>query len=464
MKILLVRHHDEGNFETRLPSSLERVRGLMPPLGLAYIAGVLENNGYNVTILDSMALNYTSRETREFILRMKPDVVGITAMTPTFRGALEVACFAKEAGAIVVVGGPQTSAYPQETLRQKEIDFVVMGDGEYAFVELLNNLGKGKANENVTGLGYKKDGEIFVNNPAVINDLNSIPYPSRHLLPIEKYSAIIGLSPMTTMITARGCPYRCGFCFKMPTDKIYRIRNAKSVVDEMEYLWGKYSLKEIMFYDDSLTIDKKHVADICYEIINRDLKVKWESPTRIDCVDYDLLRLMKKAGCIRLRYGVESGHPDILKLMKKDIDLERIKKVFQWTKKSGIETFAYFMIGYAYENKDTVTATIKFAKALNPDEAMFTIAVPYPKTDLYRLAFELGKVPEDYWRDYTLGLRNDPLPFLIDDAEKWMKRAYWDFYFRPRVVFRNLKKIKNIDGFKKVFRAGKALLSFKLQN
>lgn len=464
MKILLIRHHDEGNYCTRLPASLEKVRGVMPPLGLAYIAGVLENNGFNVSILDSMALNYTSAQTRNYIFQLKPDVVGITAMTPTFRGALEVARFSKEAGSIVVIGGPQTSVYPSETLVNKNVDFIIIGEGEYAFLELVKGLQNNNWRKDIIGLGYKQKGKVFLNQPAIVENLDSLPYPSRHLLPMKKYSTVIGLSPMTTMITARGCPYQCGYCFKMPQDRYYRMRSAKSVVDEMGYLWGNYSLKEIMFYDDSLTINRKHITDICSEMINRGLKLKWESPTRVDCVDYELLKLMKKAGCISLRYGVESGHPKILKLMKKDIALSKITEIFKLTQKVGIETFAYFIIGYAQEDDITVKATINFAKKLNPDKVMFTIAVPYPNTDLYNLAFEMGKAPQDYWKDYTLGLRNDPLPFLIDNAEFWVKKAYWEFYFRPTFVLKNIRKIRSWDIFRKNIIAVSALILFKLQN
>ncbi|MCX5713416.1 MAG: radical SAM protein, partial [Candidatus Omnitrophica bacterium] len=372
MNILLIRYHDKGNINTRLPASLNKAQGVLPALGIAYIAAVLEEAGYKVKILDALALNLTSGEVKEVLLRERPDVVGVTAMTSTIRGAFEVLRLAKEAGAITVIGGVHLSIYPQESLSYDFIDYGINGEGEYPFLKLLKAIEANTPLKDIPGLIYKMDGKIYVNQAYIHDNLDEIPFPARHLLPMDKYSSIIGLHPVTTMVSSRGCPYQCGFCFKAPADIRHRVRSAKNVVDEMEAVVKKHKVKEIMFYDDTLTLRRDHIAGICDEIIRRGLKIKWESPTRVDRIDEPLLKLMRKAGCIRLRYGVESGDPDILRLMKKDIDLELVERVFRLTKKAGIETFAYFIIGYLHDTPLSMQRTIDFACKLNPDLIMFT--------------------------------------------------------------------------------------------
>jgi radical SAM superfamily enzyme YgiQ (UPF0313 family) len=463
VKILLVRYHDYGDINTRLPESLNRVRGVLPPLGIAYIAAVLLKEGYEVKVLDAMALNLTALEVQDAIAREAADVVGVTAMTSSVRGALEVLRLAKEAGSITVMGGVQLAVYPRESLSYDFIDYGIIGEGEYPFLQLVRAIEEKKPVQKISGLIYKEGTQVQVNEAYIHPDLDEIPFPARHLLPNEKYSSIISLHPVTTMISSRGCPYSCGFCFKSPSDRKYRARSAKNVVDEMELLVRDYGVKEVMFYDDTFTLQREHVGDICNEILRRGLRVRWESPTRLDTVDLPLLKLMHEAGCIRLRYGVESGDPDILKLMNKGIDLSLAKEVFHWTKRAGIETFAYFIIGYLHETSRTMERTISFAKSLNPDLIMFTLATPYPKTPLYDLAQKEGLVPPDYWREFVLGLRQDSLPYLVPDAEKWIERAYRSFYFRLGYMFKRLAGIRSWDDVKNDFAAARGLLCFKMK-
>jgi len=464
MNILLIRNHDYGDINTRLPESLNKIRGILPPLGLAYIASVLEKAGYKVGILDAPALSLTTQDLRRRIIEKSPDIVGVTTMTSTLKGALKALKIAKEAGAITVIGGPQLAIYPQETLSYDFIDYGIIGEGGYPFLNLARAIESKQPVKDISGLVYKDEGKIFANPAYIHMDLDEIPFPARHLLPIKKYTSIISSDPMTTMVTSRGCPFQCGFCFKTPSDARYRERSAKNIVDEMELVTREYNLKEIMFYDDTLTYKKEHVIGICEEILRRGLKVRWESPTRVDNIDKDLLKLMRRAGCVRLRYGVESGDPQILKLMRKGINLELIKNVFRWTRESGIETFAYFIIGYIHENKQTLENTILFAKKLNPDYVMFTLATPYPGTPLYDMAREEGFIKGDYWRDYTLGLRDERLPYFVANAEEWISKAYRSFYFRPSYILKRLCRLNNLVALKKDLQAVKALACFKMRS
>lgn len=464
MKILLIRYHDKGNINTRLPESLNKIQGVLPPLGIAYIASVLEKAGYEVKILDAVALNLTTQEVCLKINEEAPDIVGITAMTSSIRGALEAAKLAKDSGATTVIGGPHLAIYPEETLSYHFVDYGIIGEGEYPMLELVRAIESRQPTQNIKGLVYKEDGKVRINEAYIVPDLDTIPFPARHLLPMGKYSSIIGLHPVTTMISTRGCPYHCGFCFKGPSDKKYRIRNAQNVVDEMELVVKEYGVREIMFYDDVLTLKRDLIINICNEILKRRLKIKWESPVRVDNVDFELLRLMREAGCMRLRYGVESGDPDILKLMKKGITLSMVRDAFKWTKKAGIETFAYFMIAYIHETPQTIKKTISLAKNLNPDLVMFTVTTPYPETHLYDLAKREGFINGNYWKEFTLGLRDDRLPYFIPDAEKWVRKAYRSFYFRPNYIVKRLFKIRTWNDVKKYVQAAKGLLSFRMKD
>jgi anaerobic magnesium-protoporphyrin IX monomethyl ester cyclase len=455
MNILLVNPMDSGNINTRLPASLNEAQGVYPPLGLAYIAAVLEENNQSVIILDCKALNCTSDDIKNFIRTSKPDIVGITAMSSTLMGALEVAKLAKSAGAVVVMGGSQLAAYPIETLSYEYIDYGIIGEGEYSMLEVIQALESKSDLSSIQGLVYKKDGNIISNGERIVEDIDLLPLPARHLLPMSKYHCVITETPFTTMFSSRGCPSKCGFCFKQPSDKKIRFRNPVKVVEEMEELINKYHVKEIMFYDDSIVINRNHIVGICEEIFNRNLHVKWESPARIDNMDYNLLRMMKMAGCIRLRYGVESGNENILKLMHKGITLDKIREVFKMTHEIGIETFAYFIIGYATETPETIRNTINFAKELNPDWVMFTLATPYPHTDLYELAVKENIINKYYWSDFTLGIRSDRIPYLINNAEDWISIAYKEFYLRPSYILKKLKKLNSIDTLKKYIRGSK---------
>ena len=466
MKVLLIRHHDIGNINTRLPASLNKMQGIYPPLGLLYIAAVLENEGHMVQVLDSQASNLTTQETQEEIRKAKPDVVGITAMTPTIKGAFEAARLSKEVYPDVptVLGGVQLALYPEATVSNKYVDYGIVGEGEYIMADLLNALNKGEKDlSKITGLVYKTDGKVVSNGFRIVEDLDSLPFPARHLIRTSDYSCVIAKDPMTTLMTSRGCPYRCGFCFKSPTDSKLRFRSPKLVVDEIEECVDKYKVKEIMFYDDTFTADRKHAIGISNEIIERGIDISWECPTRVNCIDEELLKKMEQAGCIRLRLGVESGNDEILKVMRKGITKEMIRKAFAMTRKTKIETFAYFIIGYAHETEDTIKETIDFAKELDSDWVMFTVATPLPQTLLFDEAVKLGLMDKDYWLDFMTNENPERIKFFVKDADEWAKKAYKQFYFRPQFALKKLRKLNSISTLKKYINGFRGIALFEMK-
>ncbi len=463
MKITLLRYHPGDQVNSRVPKSLIKIWGVVPPLGLAYIAAVLEKENYNVSILDVPALNLTKKETYEALKKLKPDVVGITCMSSTIKGALEAAELAKKVGAITVMGGCHVASFPKEIVSYDFIDYVLIGEGEQIFPLLLKAIQKKYNFKKIPGLVYKNNNKIKINSGfGFVKNLDSLPIPAYHLLPIKRYNLVIALHPMITMVSSRGCPGQCGFCYKKPGDKNLRFRSPEKIVDEMELLVKRYKIKEIVIADDNLTTSKPNIKKICQEILKRKIKVRWEAPTRVDFVDLEILKLMRKAGCRRLRYGVESGDEKILKLMRKGVSLDKIREVFKWTKKAGIEAFAYFIIGYINENKDSIKKTINFAKELDPDMLMFCAATPLPDTNLYDLAVSQGFVDKNYWKDYTLGKTNKRIPFFVKDTDMWVKKAYRSFYFRPKYILRMFLKIRSWHDIKKYYYAAIGLFLFRM--
>ncbi len=464
MKVLLIRSPSLVEVNSRLAASLTKIMGVVPPLGLLYVAAVLERGNIPVKVLDALVEEITMDETRKRIEEYHPDLVGIAISSATIQQDLMVARMCKAMGAKVLFGGAHVTSYPHELLSYEEVDFGIMGEGETPFLRLAEALRDNQSYEGIDGLVFKKEGKATINKPWIEPDLNALPYPARHLVPWEKYSVIIADYPMATISTGRGCPYRCGFCYKQPSDMKYRFRNADSIMGEVHEVYNKYHVKEICFVDDTFTVEKKHVLEFCEKYIAAGFhkKVPWQTTTRIDCVDYELLKRMKEAGCRQLRFGIESGDPETLKLMNKQVSLERAKQVVKWCREIGIESFAYFQIGYAHEDETSIQRTIDFSIELDLDLLMYNVATPLPQTPLYLLAMQEGIIKGDYWREYTLGKRSDRIPFFVKDADKWVSRAYKKFFFRPKFILRQVGKLRNPRMFKKYVEAFFAITFFNM--
>lgn len=458
--IVLVRYHDRAGVNTRLPSSLNKVQGVLPPLNHVILAASLRAKGFPVEIIDCQESNISKEKFELMIKKKKPSYVCIGPfMTPALEGVFEACKICKKHNIVVIVGGPHLSIYPKETVMNKNIDFGFIGEADEALPELIDCLINKKDYSNIQGLIWKKGNDIFFNDAAIMDDLNKLPLPAYDLLPMKNYNSIIGHHPTITMMIGRGCPYHCGFCYKTPSDKKIRFREVDLILKEMELLVKKYKTREIMFYDDTLTLSKDYIMNLCNAIKKAGLKVFWEAPTRVNNLDEELIKKMASAGCIRLRMGIESGDEKIREKMKKGITNKQIFDAFKWCKKHNIETFAYFIIGYIGETRKTMNRTIKFAIKLDPDFCMFTTATPLPDTPLFEEAVSKGLIDKNYWREYTLGKNVGRIPFMVPDADKYTKKAYLRFYFRPKFILKKLSRVKNLDTIKKYFRAFKGLSS-----
>jgi len=290
-----------------------------------------------------------------------------------------------------------------------------------------------------------------------ISNLDSLPFPAFHLLPITKYRPHPPHGrqlPSIPIVTSRGCPYRCIYCSKSVFGGKYRASSPTYIADEIEYLMDKFNVREITFYDDVFTLNKKRVIAICEELERRRIEIPWTCETRVNLVNEELVEKMKKAGCYMIAYGVESGTQEILDNLKKDITLEQATRAFELTHKIGIQTIAYFMIGSPGETAETIEETIKFAKKLDPDFVQFSITTPFPGTELCDLAVKEGMASKD-WDDYIYaGLRLSNYPAFVtstlnkEDLKKWDIRAYRSFYLRFHYLFKRMKKIRSFSEMK----------------
>ena len=302
----------------------------------------------------------------------------------------------------------------------------------------------------IKGLVFRtKDGFVNTGRADFIENLDVLPFPARNLTPFKKYFSVVSSrSPVTTMFTSRGCPYKCLFCDRPQVGKNFRARSAENVVDEIE-LCQNMGIKEIFIYDDTFAVDRQRVIDICRRIKEKRLAIAWDIRTRVNTVDVELLLAMKETGCQRIHYGVEAGTQKILNVLRKGITLKQAQQAFALTKKAGIQTAAYFMIGSPTETREDILQTIKFMKKLNPDYAHITVATPFPATDLYDLALEEGVIKSDVWRGFAL----NPAPGFIppvwdkelsrDELYSLLKIAYRSFYLRPNFVFKKIFQLKS---------------------
>lgn len=413
-------------------------RHAAPPLGIAYLASVAKEHGYDVSILDSNVLDGDD----DFVIRLKsfkPGLIGFSVQTMFVEHAFKYAKLAKDAlpGSIVVFGGPHASVMPSETLQNPSVDMCMVGEAEVSFVQLLDALSNGGKFDDVGNLFYKDEkGEVkFTKRLPFIEDLDTIPFPDRSQLPMAHYLKNIQppplIMPYTHMMINRGCPFNCNFC--QPTSdnmwgKKVRYRSPKSVCDEMEYLLKEYKINMIDIGGDTFTANNRWVLDLCAEIRKRKIKVPWIASAKIGSVTYDVLREMKNAGCFAVFVGVESGSQKILDAMDKSVKVEQIVQYFKWCNNLGIITNTSFMVGYPGETDETVMETIDLIKKVKPDYLVAYITTPIPGTNLYSFACSHGMV--EYQSMAELDKHHSTLKIdtmTKDQIIEWRDKIYMEY-------------------------------------
>ncbi|MDD5729655.1 MAG: radical SAM protein [Candidatus Omnitrophica bacterium] len=394
-----------------------------PILSLSYLAAYLKKNGFNAVILDVSAAGWdkvtvvngknrpglSAEEIKRFIADYGPDLVGITS--PSTAHALDMHETAQIVKNVdkkikIAVGGAHASSNPEDVLNDANVDIVVIGEGEDTLLDIAVRMEKKADLNSVIGTAVKVNGKI-IRNPArpYIENLDSLPFPARELLPMDTYSKIYaqGINytmrqPFTTMITSRGCPGDCIYCaVKTVWGRKWRFRSPVNVVDEIEELIRKYGIREIHFLDDSVSVSKSRLMSICDEIIKRKIDIRWTTPNGIAIwlMDKALLKKMKQAGCYRLTFGLESGNPETLHFIGKKYDYNHAKEMIKYASKLGIWTIGTFIIGFPYETKESIQDTINFAINSHLDFAVFYIATPFPGTRMHEYFKKEGLIPKD---------------------------------------------------------------------
>lgn len=428
----------------------KNIGSCLPSLGMAYIAAYLEKQGFKARIIDCTAQRYGLEELENIFKTMpQPRFVGFSATTPLINNVFAIAklCRRYFPETVIVAGGVHPTVLPDETLSCPDIDVVVRGEGEETMVELA----RGKDLGSIAGISFKKDGKS-THNPdrPLIADIDEIPPPAYHLLPMDKYYPATGSYarlPAMSMFATRGCPGRCTFCYRTFYGKV-RKRSPENMLREIELLHTQYGIREIQFYDDTFTAFTETVLKFCDLLKKSRLPIAWSCFTRVDFVTEDLLKAMKSAGCHLILFGVESADETILKNIEKRINLDKVREVVRLARKIGIDTRASYMLGNPGETEETIKKTIDFAFKLDTDQAHFNITTAYPGTELYGWAKENGYLLENTWSQYNMSDINLALPTVSRETLiKYYRQIHGRYYFRPRIILRRLFHIRSLAQF-----------------
>ena len=429
----------------------KNISACLPPFGLALLASLAREKGFRVSILDCNALRLGLDRIEEYLPTPGPKFVGITATTVLISNALELAQIIKKKypETKVIMGGVHPTIMPEEVLNFEAVDYLVMSEGEYSFLELLSN----RASSEIKGIGFKRNGKSVINPPQeTIPDINVFPMPAYDLLPMDKYYPALGSYkrlPSSGMITSRGCPGRCTFCKGNILGERIRFRPARKIFDEIVFLQNNYGIGDICFYDDTFTTHKQNVKDFCELILKNQFDLTWSCFSRVDTVDFETLKKMKKAGCHQIMYGVESADPKILENLNKRFTLQKVEETVWATKKAGLNIRLAFMIGSPGETEETVKKTIKYAIYLDPDFVSFNITTPYPGTEMFSWAEKNKFLIHKDWQRYDLATPVMELPTISSEKVlSYYKKAHRQFYFRPSYILKRLTKIRSLEDIK----------------
>ena len=448
-KVLLVEPSDRDFYKDA------KVKEVVPnsaSLTLATIAASILKAGHDANVIDLGNFLNPGNALKEKLNEYKPDVIGVTASTPLFNKAIEIAELAKSINSeiLAVVGGPHVSGYPKESLEKSRFDIGVVGEGDLTIVDVLNGIDLKK----IKGIVYKDDnGKVEINERRpLIENLDELPLPAWHLFDVKKSVVpkfVARNSPVGWLDSSRGCSYGCVYCTKSIFQRTFRTKSLARVIHEVEHL-KKFGFKEFHVADDCFTMDMERAEKICDEMIKRKINMPWVALTgiRVDRVNENLLRKMKDAGCYRLFFGIESGNQEILKRIKKNINLEQVRTAVKMANKVGIEAWGSFMIGLPGETEKTMQDTINFAKSLDLDMAKVTITIPLPATELYNEYLSKGLMLSDDWNKFNMYTPARELynheNLNWDIIERYYKKFYREFYFRPSYLWhRFVSDLKN---------------------
>lgn len=445
---------------------IERVFTVSEPLGLAYLAAVLRENGYHVEVLDALAEGFDTDILSAFLAGKQFDIVGVTTYTASVKTVIEDLRVIRQVlpSAMLGIGGPHPNAM-QRMNRGRELvqniseaDFAVYGEGEISLLEVVQSLESGRDLSGIPGVIWRAPEGVEVNPPReLIRDLDTIPFPAIALFPLEKYRrtpASYRRQPVRSVITTRGCPYECIFCDRGAMGRVVRRRSVDNVCKEIEILVERFGTKEIRFWDDVLTIDDGYVSELCERL--REYDLLWSCNARVNLINPQTLRRMKEAGCWQVDLGIESGNDRILKVIRKKFTVQEASEAVRMAKEAGLETRAFFILGFPEETEETVRDTIHFALDNDLDYATFYLPQAYPGTELYDIALKEKSLGSEDLSDYLI---TGSIPSYLNPSialerlQALQREAYRRFYRRPSYLVRSLLKIRTWEDVKRYVNA-----------
>ncbi|MCL1971023.1 MAG: B12-binding domain-containing radical SAM protein [Candidatus Bathyarchaeota archaeon] len=415
----------------------------LPPLGLMYIAAALEQAGHEVQMLDNYLMQQSTEEVQQLVLKLQPTIVGITCGSATYKKCVETAKAIKTVApnCKIVVGGWHASYMPESLLETPEIDYAVIGEGERAITNLAEFILKEDylGASNVAGIACRSTTGVIKNEPCFIN-MDELPFPARHLLPLEKYDRNIEFlkaKPADVMSISRGCTFNCGFC---ETTKLWgninRQFSPQRVIAEVNDLVNKYGTRGIYFINDNFTMRKNQTAEFCDLLIKSKLDIEWVCDTRVDLVNQEILEKMASAGCKTIWFGIESGSQKVLNHINRNITLEQIEEAFKMCRKAGIQIACSFMLGMPSETRDDLIASYRFAEKLNADWCQFNVFIAYPDSPLWREMLETGKYTQ--LDDFLYSYKTDE--FDYDELMRIQKQFFRDYHRAPKRILQRIQR------------------------
>lgn len=461
-------------FKFKVDSVWRGQRSEDPPLPLMALAAYVRNFSYSVRIVDcdlvspSIDDDFEIYFIEEFVSKnVEIRTFGLTTTTLTIYNAFKIAEICKKyyPDSLVVFGGAHASFLPDESIMDKNVDVVVVGEGEYTLKEILD----GKPLDLIKGIVFNQkniDGRNLTirNKPRERErDLDTFPYMAYDLIDVQKYQPILGSFkrlPAMMMVSSRGCPYQCSFC-RRPVGNLYVARSANHIFGEIEYMVQTYGVKDVLFMDDMFTINRDNVMKLCDLLIESKIHIKWLCFARVDVVDQEMLYKMQEAGCWQIMYGVENFNLGVLENLKKGINREQIFDAMKWTKKAKIETRVCMMVGNPGETREIVMENIKLVKELDPDLLVTNILTPFPGHDIYNWAKSKDLITSFNWDDYYGAKPLLKLDHLRpEEIMELYERMIKSFYFRPSYIIKKIINIRSYLEFKLLLSGFLGILAF----
>lgn len=437
------------------------------PMSIAFLAAYLEENGISTDCLDLAVFENPEDVLRKTITETRPKYIGITSLSAAMPSAALAASICREVlgdDPFLIMGGLHATSIKETFLQEfPQFDILVYGEGEITLVKLLKSLEQGLPLDNILGLGYRTNDRIFLNEPRpFVKDFDALPFPDRNKLPVDKYTPSLHTGnfyrlPSTGIISSRGCPYNCNYCSKGVWGRTIRFRSAERIYEEMVYCLENYGIRDFRFYDDAITLPNGPVHKLCDLIIKNKLKVTWNCYSRVNCVNPELLKKMKRAGCYHIKYGVEFGSENALKIANKKATLEQAENAVKWTKEAKIECKGNFFMGLPGETWEDCKATVNFAKKISPDLVSFGV-------------FEF--IPGSYFYKQLHGPNGQEVADSCLPREKLYNLAFnshLEFYLRPAYLLQTVRRFfrnpvreikKNLAGARELAR----FLFFRIKN